>query len=58
MRPLTLLLWWTDLASPFFPGGGELWHHPLAYGGELPALSHGLVHPAIHPQMAPVRSYL
>ncbi|GBP56905.1 Protein couch potato [Eumeta japonica] len=41
------------LASPFFPGGGaELWHHPLAYGGELP-LSHGLVHPAIHPQMAP-----
>lgn len=48
-----------DLASPFFPGGGaELWHHPLAYGGELPALSHGLVHPAIHPQMAPVRSYL
>lgn len=54
MHPLT-----GHLASPFFPGGGaELWHHPLAYGGELPALSHGLVHPAIHPQMAPVRSYL
>ncbi|PZC72241.1 hypothetical protein B5X24_HaOG211682 [Helicoverpa armigera] len=49
MHPLT-----GHLASPFFPGGGaELWHHPLAYGGELPALSHGLVHPAIHPQMAP-----
>lgn len=53
MHPLT-----GHLASPFFPGGGELWHHPLAYGGELPTLSHGLVHPAIHPQMAPVRSYL
>ncbi|XP_013192867.1 protein couch potato [Amyelois transitella] len=49
MHPLT-----GHLTSPFFPGGGaELWHHPLAYGGELPALSHGLVHPAIHPQMAP-----
>ncbi|CAK1555347.1 unnamed protein product [Leptosia nina] len=49
MHPLT-----GHLASPFFPGGGaELWHHPLAYGGELPTLSHGLVHPAIHPQMAP-----
>ncbi|XP_012551394.2 protein couch potato [Bombyx mori] len=49
MHPLT-----GHLASPFFPGGGaELWHHPLAYGGELPGLSHGLVHPAIHPQMAP-----
>ncbi|VVC97663.1 unnamed protein product [Leptidea sinapis] len=49
MHPLT-----GHLASPFFPGGGaELWHHPLAYGGELQTLSHGLVHPAIHPQMAP-----
>ncbi|KAJ8723355.1 hypothetical protein PYW08_003267 [Mythimna loreyi] len=35
MHPLT-----GHLASPFFPGGGELWHHPLAYGGELPALPH------------------
>ncbi|CAH4033814.1 unnamed protein product [Pieris brassicae] len=36
MHPLT-----GHLASPFFPGGGaELWHHPLAYGGELPTLPH------------------
>ncbi|KAI5637729.1 RNA recognition motif domain-containing protein [Phthorimaea operculella] len=58
MHPLTGQMMYAgacaDLASPFFPGGGaELWHHPLAYGGELPTLSHGLVHPAIHPQMAP-----
>lgn len=51
----------TDLGSPFFPGGPELWHHPLAYStaGELPGtLQHAtLVHPALHPQV-PVRSYL
>lgn len=54
----------SDLGAPFFPGGPELWHHPLAYSaaaGELPgsaALQHAtLVHPALHPQM-PVRSYL
>jgi hypothetical protein len=53
-----------DLGGPFFPGGPELWHHPLAYSaaaGELPgaaALQHAtLVHPALHPQV-PVRSYL
>lgn len=55
-----------DLGAPFFPGGHELWHHPLAYSAaaaaELPgsaaALQHAtLVHPALHPQM-PVRSYL
>lgn len=52
-----------DLGAPFFPGGPELWHHPLAYSaaGEMPgsaALQHAtLVHPALHPQM-PVRSYL
>lgn len=50
-----------DLGSPFFPGGPELWHHPLAYStaGELPGtLQHAtLVHPALHPQV-PVRSYL
>lgn len=50
-----------DLGSPFFPGGPELWPHPLAYstGGELPGtLQHAtLVHPALHPQV-PVRSYL
>lgn len=50
-----------DIGSPFFPGGPELWHHPLAYStaGELPgALQHAtLVHPALHPQV-PVRSYL
>lgn len=50
--------------GPFFPGGHELWHHPLAYSAaaaaELPsaALQHAtLVHPALHPQV-PVRSYL
>jgi hypothetical protein len=54
----------TDLGAPYFPGGPELWHHPLAYSAaaELPgsaaALQHAtLVHPALHPQM-PVRSYL
>lgn len=52
----------SDLGTPFFPGGPELWHHPLAYStaGELPgaALQHAtLVHPALHPQV-PVRSYL
>ena len=50
-----------DLGSPFFHGGPELWHHPLAYStaGELPGtLQHAtLVHPALHPQV-PVRSYL
>lgn len=52
-----------DLGAPFFPGGPELWHHPLAYSAaaaaELPgALQHAtLVHPALHPQV-PVRSYL
>ncbi|KAG5672491.1 hypothetical protein PVAND_002617, partial [Polypedilum vanderplanki] len=48
------------LGAPFFPGGHELWHHPLAYSAaaaaELPgsaaALQHAtLVHPALHPQM-------
>lgn len=54
----------TDLGAPFFPGGPELWHHPLAYSAataDLPgaaALQHAtLVHPALHPQV-PVRSYL
>ncbi|XP_046430749.1 U1 small nuclear ribonucleoprotein A-like isoform X1 [Neodiprion fabricii] len=50
MHPLT-----GHLGSPFFPGGPELWHHPLAYStaGELPgALQHAtLVHPALHPQV-------
>lgn len=53
-----------DLGGPFFPGGPELWHHPLAYSAaaaDLPgaaALQHAtLVHPALHPQV-PVRSYL
>ncbi|XP_044004377.1 protein couch potato-like [Aphidius gifuensis] len=50
MHPLT-----GHLGSPFFPGGPELWHHPLAYstGGELPGtLQHAtLVHPALHPQV-------
>ncbi|XP_070503249.1 protein couch potato [Chironomus tepperi] len=49
------------LGAPFFPGGHELWHHPLAYSAaaaELPgsaaALQHAtLVHPALHPQMPP-----
>nr|CAH7727419.1 unnamed protein product [Callosobruchus chinensis] len=53
MHPLT-----GHLGAPFFPGGPELWHHPLAYspaGAELPgaaaALQHAaLVHPALHPQ--------
>jgi hypothetical protein len=52
------------LGAPYFPGGPELWHHPLAYSAaaELPgsaaALQHAtLVHPGLHPQM-PVRSYL
>ncbi|KAL1505302.1 hypothetical protein ABEB36_004897 [Hypothenemus hampei] len=52
-----------DLGAPFFPGGPELWHHPLAYSAaaaaaaaaELPgaaALQHAtLVHPALHPQV-------
>jgi len=59
MHPLT-----GHLGAPFFPGGHELWHHPLAYSAaaaaELPsaALQHAtLVHPALHPQV-PVRSYL
>jgi hypothetical protein len=57
MHPLT-----GHLGTPFFPGGPELWHHPLAYSAaaELPgaALQHAtLVHPALHPQV-PVRSYL
>ncbi|KAL2721869.1 protein couch potato-like isoform X2 [Vespula maculifrons] len=50
MHPLT-----GHIGSPFFPGGPELWHHPLAYStaGELPgALQHAtLVHPALHPQV-------
>lgn len=58
----------TDLGTPYFPSGPELWH-PLAYSAaaaaaaaaELPgaaALQHAtLVHPALHPQV-PVRSYL
>ncbi|XP_031621862.1 protein couch potato isoform X1 [Contarinia nasturtii] len=58
MHPLT-----GHLGAPFFPGGHELWHHPLAYSAaaaaELPsaALQHAIVHPALHPQV-PVRSYL
>ncbi|KAG5899617.1 hypothetical protein JTB14_037277 [Gonioctena quinquepunctata] len=56
MHPLTGL-YFSDLGTPFFPGGPELWHHPLAYSaaaGELPgaALQHAtLVHPALHPQV-------
>ncbi|KAK9310313.1 hypothetical protein QLX08_000321 [Tetragonisca angustula] len=50
MHPLT-----GHLGSPFFHGGPELWHHPLAYStaGELPGtLQHAtLVHPALHPQV-------
>lgn len=52
-----------DLGAPFFPGGPELWHHPLAYSAtaDMPgsaALQHAtLMHPGLHPQM-PVRSYL
>lgn len=65
-RPLSnfVVVYLTDLGAPFFPGGPELWHHPLAYSaaaGDLPgaaALQHAtLVHPALHPQV-PVRSYL
>lgn len=60
-----VFLFLTDLGAPFFPGGPELWHHPLAYSAataaDLPgaaALQHAtLVHPALHPQV-PVRSYL
>ncbi|KAF5276200.1 hypothetical protein FQR65_LT04004 [Abscondita terminalis] len=53
MHPLT-----GHLGTPFFPGGPELWHHPLAYSAaaELPgaALQHAtLVHPALHPQVPP-----
>lgn len=58
------IMFGVDLGAPFFPGGHELWHHPLAYSAaaaaELPsaALQHAtLVHPALHPQV-PVRSYL
>ncbi|CAO1439589.1 unnamed protein product [Diamesa serratosioi] len=48
------------LGTSFFPGGPELWHHPLGYSSaELPGsyagsagLQHAtLVHPALHPQM-------
>ncbi|XP_043261766.1 protein couch potato isoform X3 [Colletes latitarsis] len=50
MHPLT-----GHLGNPFFPGGPELWHHPLAYStaGELPGtLQHAtLVHQALHPQV-------
>ncbi|XP_055850615.1 protein couch potato [Episyrphus balteatus] len=53
MHPLT-----GHLGGPFFPGGPELWHHPLAYSAaaaDLPgaaALQHAtLVHPALHPQV-------
>lgn len=60
----SLHFYYADLGAPFFPGGHELWHHPLAYSAaaaaELPsaALQHAtLVHPALHPQV-PVRSYL
>ncbi|XKL59763.1 hypothetical protein PGB90_000779 [Kerria lacca] len=53
MHPLT-----GHLGTPFFPGGPELWHHPLAYAtaAEIPgsALQHAtLVHPALHPQVPP-----
>ncbi|KYB29453.1 Protein couch potato-like Protein [Tribolium castaneum] len=56
MHPLT-----GHLGTPFFPGGPELWHHPLAYSAaaELPgaALQHAtLVHPALHPQVPPPMS--
>ncbi|XP_050306445.1 uncharacterized protein LOC126743407 isoform X3 [Anthonomus grandis grandis] len=62
MHPLTGPFYISDLGTPFFPGGPELWHHPLAYSAaaaaaaaaELPgaaALQHAtLVHPALHPQ--------
>lgn len=50
------------IGAPFFHGGPELWHHPLAYAtaADIPGttLQHAtLVHPALHPQV-PVRSYL
>lgn len=54
MHPLTQHL------SPFYPGGPELWQHPIAFSAaaELPGPAlHHLVHPALHPQL-PVRSYL
>ncbi|XP_018574371.1 U1 small nuclear ribonucleoprotein A [Anoplophora glabripennis] len=56
MHPLT-----GHLGTPFFPGGPELWHHPLAYSAaaELPgaALQHAtIVHPALHPQVPPPMS--
>ncbi|KRT83898.1 RNA binding protein [Oryctes borbonicus] len=56
MHPLT-----GHLGAPFFPGGPEIWHHPLAYSAaaELPgaALQHAtLVHPALHPQVPPPMS--
>ncbi|XP_055643828.1 protein couch potato [Toxorhynchites rutilus septentrionalis] len=54
MHPLTA----GHLGTPFFPGGHELWHHPLAFSAaaaDLPsaaALQHAtLVHPALHPQV-------
>ncbi|KAK4881799.1 hypothetical protein RN001_005118 [Aquatica leii] len=44
MHPLT-----GHLGTPFFPGGPELWHHPLAYSAaaELPgaALQHATLVP-------------
>ncbi|KAJ8950457.1 hypothetical protein NQ318_010335 [Aromia moschata] len=58
-------VYFSDLGTPFFPGGPELWHHPLAYSAaaaaaaELPgaALQHAtLVHPALHPQVPPPMS--
>lgn len=58
-----LFFLYLDLGAPFFPGGPELWHHPLAYSAtaDMPgsaALQHAtLMHPGLHPQM-PVRSYL
>lgn len=64
---MCLLIVVVDLGAPFFAGGPELWHHPLAYSAaaaELPgaaALQHAaaaLVHPALHPGQMPVRSYL
>ncbi|KAF7278288.1 hypothetical protein GWI33_008639 [Rhynchophorus ferrugineus] len=63
MHPLT-----GHLGAPFFPGGPELWHHPLAYSAaaaaaaaELPgaaALQHAtLVHPASLDAGAPVHHH-
>ncbi|XP_052129680.1 protein couch potato-like isoform X2 [Frankliniella occidentalis] len=48
MHPLTQHL------SPFYPGGPELWQHPIAFSAaaELPGPAlHHLVHPALHPQL-------